>query len=85
VAISFQQGALRSAVPPNPATAKGWSRTQADAYDRREAGHLFALASGIERPEPITGQAVALYLNHRILASPQFPGHYPKLGLAFSN
>lgn len=44
----------------------GWDRTKAEKYDRRETSRLYALASGVERPEPTIGQAVALYLDHRI-------------------
>ena len=46
--------------------AKGWSRTQAESYDRKETARLYALATGIEQPEPTIGQAVALYLDHRV-------------------
>ena len=44
----------------------GWTRAQAEKYDRTETARLYALASGVERPEPTIGQAVALYLDHRI-------------------
>lgn len=44
----------------------GWSRAQAEKYDRTETARLYAIASGIERPESTIGQAVALYLDHRI-------------------
>lgn len=45
---------------------KGWSRTQAEKYDREETARLYALASGLERPEPTIARAVALYLKYRI-------------------
>lgn len=44
----------------------GWSRARAEAYDRAETARLYAVASGLERPEPSIGQAVALYLDHRV-------------------
>lgn len=46
---------------------KGWSVTQARAYSEREEGHLYAVASGIERPDdrPLIARAVALYVEHR--------------------
>lgn len=43
----------------------GWSRTQAEKYDRQETAQLYAFASGVKRPEPTIGQAVTLYLDHR--------------------
>lgn len=42
----------------------GWSRAQADAYDRQETANSYALASGIERAEPLIEDAVGLYLDH---------------------
>jgi integrase len=45
---------------------KGWSRAQAEKYDREETSRLYAVAAGLERPEPTIGQAVALYLAHRV-------------------
>src|SRR5437879_639576 len=45
---------------------KGWSRTQAEKYDREETARLYAVAAGLERPEASIGAAVALYLDHRI-------------------
>lgn len=45
---------------------QGWSRAQADAYDRQEVARLYALATGIERPVPLISEAVTLYLDHRI-------------------
>jgi integrase len=43
-----------------------WSRAQAEKYDREETGRLYAVASGLERPEPTIGKAVGLYLDHRV-------------------
>lgn len=45
---------------------KGWSRAQAEKYDRDETSRLYALASGVEKPEPSIGKAVGLYLEHRV-------------------
>jgi integrase len=44
---------------------KGWSQAQADAYDRTESGRLYAVAVGIQQPEPLIDQAVALYLRDK--------------------
>ncbi len=44
----------------------GWGRAQAEKYDREETARLYAVAAGLERPEPSIGAAVALYLDHRI-------------------
>lgn len=32
---------------------RGWNRAQADAYDRQEGARLAAIASGIQRAEPL--------------------------------
>lgn len=45
---------------------KTWDRAKAEAYDRQETARLYAVASGIERPEPLIEKAVELYLDHRI-------------------
>jgi integrase len=45
---------------------KGWSRTQAERYDREETARLYAVASGVEKPEPSIGAAVALYIDHKV-------------------
>ena len=44
----------------------GWSRAQAEKYGREKTARLYALATGVEQPEPSIDQAVALYLKHRI-------------------
>jgi len=44
----------------------GWSRNQAEAYDRAQCASLYAQATGVEKPRlPLAG-AVKLYLDHRI-------------------
>jgi len=44
---------------------KGWSQAQAHAYDIKEGGRLSALASGIERRDPLIDEAVAHYLRDK--------------------
>lgn len=45
---------------------RGWSQTQADAYDRAETARLYATAAGIQqRAEPLIDEAVALYLRDK--------------------
>jgi len=44
----------------------GWSRTQAEAFDRSESSRLHAIATGIEQPTLTLAHAVKLYLDHRI-------------------
>jgi len=45
-----------------------WGRAKAEAYDRAETARLYAVATGVERPEPLIERAVELYLDHRIPA-----------------
>lgn len=42
-----------------------WGRTKAETYDREETARLYAVATGVERPEPLIERAVELYLDHR--------------------
>lgn len=42
-----------------------WGRAKAEAYDRTETARLYAVATGVERPEPLIERAVELYLDHR--------------------
>ena len=42
-----------------------WGRAEAEAYDRREEGRLYALATGIREPRPLIAEAIALWLEHR--------------------
>jgi integrase len=44
---------------------KGWSQAKADAYDLKESGRLYAVASGIERPERLIDDAVVAYLRDK--------------------
>ncbi len=43
---------------------KAWGRAKAEAFDRQETARLYSLATGLERPEPLIGKAVELYLDH---------------------
>lgn len=43
----------------------GWSRAQADAYDRTESARLYAVATGVEQADPLIETAVALYLSDK--------------------
>jgi integrase len=43
----------------------GWSQAQADAYDIKETGRLWAVASGLERRDPMIDEAVVLYLRDK--------------------
>lgn len=44
----------------------GWSRAQADAFDRKEGAALYALAAGIAKPRHLIGQAVAGYVRYHL-------------------
>jgi integrase len=44
----------------------GWSRNQAEAFDRAETSRLYAIATGLEKPEPTIGKAIELYLDYRV-------------------
>lgn len=61
---------------------KGWSKTQAEKYDQDKTQELYAVASGVQRAEPLIGTAVALYIDHRC---PQLAGKGRKViqNLAF--
>lgn len=44
---------------------QGWSRNQADAYDRAQSGSLYAQVKGLESARLTLAGAVQLYLDHR--------------------
>lgn len=44
----------------------GWTRAQADAFDRKEGAALYALAAGIAKPRHLIDQAVARYVRERL-------------------
>lgn len=43
---------------------KGWSRAEVDTFDRQESARLYAVATGVVKPEPMIEDAVLLYLEH---------------------
>lgn len=43
----------------------GWSQAQADAFDRAESARLYAVASGVQRADPLIDEAVTLYLRDK--------------------
>lgn len=43
----------------------GWSRAQAEAFDRKESAALWAIAEGIARPRHTIDEAVSRYLRER--------------------
>jgi len=43
----------------------GWTRAQADAFDRKESAALYALATGVAKPRHTVDEAVARYLKDR--------------------
>ncbi len=45
---------------------KTWKKPQADAYDRQESARLYAVASGIEKPDGLIEDAIKLYLKHKV-------------------
>lgn len=49
----------RQLLPP------GWTRAQADAFDRKESAALYALATGVAKPRHTIDQAVACYKRER--------------------
>lgn len=57
-----------------------WNRARAEAYDRKETGRLYALATGIEPQSRLIDEAVRLYLEHR--TPHQRAGHKAELHLA---
>lgn len=44
---------------------KGWSKAQAQEFDRVESARLYAIASGVEKPERLIEEAVLTYLQER--------------------
>lgn len=44
---------------------KGWSQAQADAFDRKESGRLYAVGTGIEPASALIDTAVAHYLRDK--------------------
>lgn len=46
----------------NRVLPKGWTKKQAEEYDRVETARLFAVATGVTKPQPLIEDAVLLYL-----------------------
>lgn len=44
---------------------RGWSQSQADAFDRRESARLYAVASGVQGSDALIDAAVAHYLRDK--------------------
>jgi len=44
---------------------QGWTQAKADAFDRKESGRLYAVATGVERPVALIDAAVLLYLQDK--------------------
>jgi len=45
---------------------EGFTRTQADAFDRKESAALYAIATGVAKPRHHIDEAVARYLKERV-------------------
>lgn len=56
----------------NKLLPQGWTRTKAQEWDQREAGRLYDLATGGDRPEPLIEDAVLLYLEKHAPALKNF-------------
>lgn len=44
---------------------RGWSQAEADAFDRQECARLYAVATGIQRRDPLIEEAIVLYLQDK--------------------
>jgi integrase len=44
---------------------KGWSQAQADAFDRKESGRLYAVGTGLQQLDPLIETAVLHYLQDK--------------------
>lgn len=58
--INHHRVRRRQLLPP------GWSRAQADAFDRKESAALYALAAGIAKPRHLIDTAVLRYSRERV-------------------
>jgi len=45
---------------------KAWTQAQADAFERQESARLYAVASGVEKPDGLIEDAVRIYIKHRL-------------------
>lgn len=44
---------------------KGWTQAEADAFDRKESGRLYAVATGVQQVDPLIETAVLYYLQDK--------------------
>lgn len=44
---------------------KGWTQAQADAFDRKESGRLYAVGTGVQQLDPLIDTAVLHYLRDK--------------------
>jgi integrase len=44
---------------------RNWSQAEADAFDRKKSAELYAIATGVQRRDPLIVEAVALYLEDK--------------------
>lgn len=44
---------------------KGWARSKADEFDQKETARLYAVATGVTKPEPLIEDAVLVYLKNK--------------------
>ena len=62
---------------------KGWTRDQAQEYDQTEVARLYALATGISKPDQLIEDAVLLYLEKRAPKLKSFENIKRELAHAF--
>jgi integrase len=65
---------------------RGWTQAQADAFDRQESAKLYAVATGVQRRDPIITEAVTLYLEDkkgRLKSYKQTSEHLSAIAWAF--
>ncbi|MDO9402089.1 MAG: site-specific integrase [Polaromonas sp.] len=58
---------------------KGWTQTQADAFDRHESARLYAVAQGVGASDASIEDAVAVYLTHRAPDLKNYAGLFQEL------
>jgi hypothetical protein len=56
---------------------KGWDRYKAQEFDRIETARLYALATGVTKPEHLIDAAVLLYLTHEFTGAGRVYGLRP--------
>ncbi len=65
---------------------QGWSKAEADSYDRREGGRLYTLATGGQQTDPLISEAVTLYLADKagLKSFHSAAGHLAAIAWAFT-